>query len=858
MTRTPSVSAILAAGGLGTRMGGGLPKQFRELGGRTLLERSLAALAGHPRVSEVVVALPAAHLDPPPACLAAEWPCAVVAVEGGDRRRDSVARAFSRVSAGADVVLVHDAARPFVSAALIDRMIDAVADGGAAVPAVRARDTVKRGVARDGGVWVERTLPRGEIYLVQTPQAFGREQLARAFAMAGDDDATDEAALVERAGGVVRIVDGEDTNVKITTADDLRAGIAAPPGIPAMRIGTGYDLHRLVPGRRLVLAGVDVPFESGLDGHSDADIVCHAVTDAVLGAAALGDIGRLFPDTDAVWKDADSVELLRQAVARVHASGLRVGNVDVTVVAQRPKLLPYLEAMRARLAAALAVDVASVSIKGKTNEGVDSMGRGESMACHAVALLLEPRAPASREPLPSMIRVRFAPSPTGHLHVGNARTALFNWLLARHHGGTFILRVEDTDRERSTAASERRSRTTSAGSASRWDEGVDAGGELGPYRQSERLALYDAHTERLLEERARLLLLLQPQICSRPSVRRRWRPASRRSTAGACRTIALADARARRAAGERPAVRLRVPADRTIDFVDLVRGRVAFHTDVIGDPVIVRGDGVAAYNYAVVIDDALMQITHVVRGEDHISNTPRQILVYEAFGWTPPAFAHLSLVLGPDHAPLSKRHGATSVAEFRTKGYLPEALANYLALIGWSPGDGEEVLPLDELARRFDLAAVGHSAGVFDEAKLAWVNRHYLKTIDPSRLITLARPYLEVAGMATAAPSTAAQAWLADVLPPLAASIDRLTELPERMHQLFRYDAAAALARADVRCRSVSAGGPGGGARVGGGIGRRAPGHLPRRVPRPGQARRRRHGRQGQGPLPHHPPGGHR
>jgi 2-C-methyl-D-erythritol 4-phosphate cytidylyltransferase/2-C-methyl-D-erythritol 2,4-cyclodiphosphate synthase len=388
MTRRRSVSAILAAGGLGTRMGGGPPKQFRELGGRTLLERSLAALAGHPRVSEVVVALPAAHLDPPPACLTAEWPCPVVAVEGGERRRDSVARAFSRVSAGADVVLVHDAARPYVSARLIDRMIDAVADGGAAVPAIRARDTVKRGVARDGDVWVERTLPRGEIYLVQTPQAFGREQLARAFAMAGDDDATDEAGLVERAGGVVRIMDGEDTNVKITTADDLRAGVAEPPGSPAMRIGTGYDLHRLVPGRRLVLAGVDVPFESGLDGHSDADIVCHAVTDAVLGAAALGDIGRLFPDTDAVWKDADSVELLRQAVARVHAAGLRVGNVDVTVVAQRPKLLPYLEAMRARLAAALAVDVASVSIKGKTNEGVDSMGRGESMACHAVALLL--------------------------------------------------------------------------------------------------------------------------------------------------------------------------------------------------------------------------------------------------------------------------------------------------------------------------------------------------------------------------------------------------------------------------------------------------------------------------------------
>jgi 2-C-methyl-D-erythritol 4-phosphate cytidylyltransferase/2-C-methyl-D-erythritol 2,4-cyclodiphosphate synthase len=385
VTGRPIVSAILAAGGLGTRVGGDVPKQFRALGGQTLLERSLAALARHPRVDEVVVALPAAHLDPLPACLQTSWPAPVRAVAGGARRRDSVAAAFLQVAPAATVVLVHDAARPFVSAALIDRMIDAVAGGGAAVPAVRAHDTVKRGVPRDGAVWVAGTLPREEIFLVQTPQAFSRAVLAEAFARAGDDDATDEAGLVERAGGTVRLVEGEVSNVKITTADDLRSS-AAPAA--AGRIGTGYDLHRLVPGRRLRLAGVDVPFELGLDGHSDADIVCHAVTDAVLGAAALGDIGRLFPDTDAAWKDADSVALLRTAVARVHDAGYRVGNVDVTVIAQRPKLLPYLEAMRASLAAALDVAPGAVSLKGKTNEGVDSMGRGESMACHAVAFLL--------------------------------------------------------------------------------------------------------------------------------------------------------------------------------------------------------------------------------------------------------------------------------------------------------------------------------------------------------------------------------------------------------------------------------------------------------------------------------------
>ncbi len=193
-------------------------------------------------------------------------------------------------------------------------------------------------------------------------------------------------------------------------------------------------------------------------------------------------------------------------------------------------------------------------------------------------------------------------------------------------------------------------------------------------------------------------------------------------------------------------VRLRVPEGRDVTFNDVVRGEVTFHTDVIGDPVLVRSDGIPAYNFAVVIDDALMKVTHVIRGEDHISNTPRQILLYEAYGYQPPTFAHLSLVMGPDHAPLSKRHGATSVKEFREKGYLPEALVNYLALIGWSPGQNEELLPADELARRFRLENVAHSAGVFDEDKLAWANRHYLKACDPDRLAALAEPYLRDRG----------------------------------------------------------------------------------------------------------------
>jgi glutamyl-tRNA synthetase/nondiscriminating glutamyl-tRNA synthetase len=194
-----------------------------------------------------------------------------------------------------------------------------------------------------------------------------------------------------------------------------------------------------------------------------------------------------------------------------------------------------------------------------------------------------------------------------------------------------------------------------------------------------------------------------------------------------------------------------------------------------------------------------MKITHVVRGEDHVSNTPRQLLLYEAFGWDPPRFAHLSMVMGPDHAPLSKRHGATSVAEFRAKGYLPEALANYLALIGWSPGDGQELFPLDELARRFDLANVAHSAGVFDEGKLAWANRHYLKLTSPARLVELAQPFLLDPKFLTEPIAPAARAWLESVLPAMAASVDRLPQIAERLHTVFAFDARAAVAREPAR-----------------------------------------------------------
>ena len=388
------------------------------------------------------------------------------------------------------------------------------------------------------------------------------------------------------------------------------------------------------------------------------------------------------------------------------------------------------------------------------------------------------------------MRVRFAPSPTGHLHVGNARTALFNWLLARGQHGTFILRIEDTDLERSTRESEQAILDDLRWMGLQWDEGVDVGGPHGPYRQTERMQSYVDHADRLIREGQGYYCFCSPGTLE---AHRKAQLAAGLPPkyAGTCRNIPADEAARRKANGEKPVVRLKVPEGRNVTFNDVVRGEVTFHTDVIGDPVLVRSDGIPAYNFAVVIDDALMKVTHVIRGEDHISNTPRQILLYEAFGYAPPVFAHLSLVMGPDHAPLSKRHGATSVKEFRDKGYLPEALVNYLALIGWSPGQNEELLPAEELARRFRLENVAHSAGVFDEDKLAWANRHYLKLCAPDRLATLAEPYLRERGFITGDLSVESRAWLEWVLPSMAVSIDRVSQLADRVETVFRWRAPA-------------------------------------------------------------------
>lgn len=385
------VSAIIAAGGRGQRFGGPVPKQMLSIGGQSVLERSVGLFLAHPEIDELIVALPAEFVAaPPPYLRVASKPIRLVA--GGARRQDSVQNAFNAIDEVSELVVIHDAARPFASAGLISRTIAAAAESGAALAAMPSRDTVKRATGTDTA-YVSETIPRESVYLAQTPQAFTRRVLKEALALGETGpDATDEAALAERAGHPVRLVEGEQTNIKLTTPEDLPVVDAiarrnADEAGPGFRVGTGYDLHRLVEGRPLVLGGIVVPYGRGPLGHSDGDVVCHSLTDAVLGAAALGDIGRHFPDNDPRYKDADSVELLRQAVALVSASGYIVGNVDVTIVLERPKIKDFVEAMRARVADALGVGVDGVSIKGKTNEGVDAVGSGEAIAAHAVALL---------------------------------------------------------------------------------------------------------------------------------------------------------------------------------------------------------------------------------------------------------------------------------------------------------------------------------------------------------------------------------------------------------------------------------------------------------------------------------------
>src|SRR5947209_14281340 len=348
------------------------------------------------------------------------------------------------------------------------------------------------------------------------------------------------------------------------------------------------------------------------------------------------------------------------------------------------------------------------------------------------------------------VRVRFAPSPTGHLHVGNARTALFNHLFARKHGGTHILRIEDTDVARSETRFEAQLLEDLAWLGVQFDEGPQQGGPHSPYRQSERTQVYAERAQQLIRERKAYYC-----FCSAEELEaaRQKATAEHRSPhySGKCRALDADESQRCVAAGEHAAIRLLIP-EHPIRFHDIVRGDVEFAAEVVSDPIIVRSakDGQAAmpvYNYVVVVDDIEMQITHVIRGDDHLSNTPKQVALYEALGAAVPEFAHLSTILGSDRERLSKRHGATSIASFREMGVLPEALMNYLALLGWAPSGGDrEIFTPEELVREFSLERVTPSPAVCDMDKLHWLNRHYIKQIPSLKLGFVGLQYFARAG----------------------------------------------------------------------------------------------------------------
>ncbi|TCK06564.1 glutamate--tRNA ligase [Phorcysia thermohydrogeniphila] len=383
------------------------------------------------------------------------------------------------------------------------------------------------------------------------------------------------------------------------------------------------------------------------------------------------------------------------------------------------------------------------------------------------------------------VRVRFAPSPTGFMHVGNARTALFNYLFAKHYGGKLILRIEDTDVERHSEEAVKVIYEALRWMGIEWDEGPDVGGDYGPYRQSARLDIYREYVEKLKEKGLVYECYCTPEELEAMRKEQLERGEPPRYT-GKCRHLTEEEKEKLRKEGRKPVLRFKVPEDRVIVFEDLVKGRIEINSRQLGgDFVIVRSNGMPVYNFVVVVDDALMKVTHVIRGEDHISNTPKQLLLYEALGFTPPKFAHLPMILGTDRSKLSKRHGSTSVKEFREKGYLPEAFTNFLALLGWYPKDGKEILSMEELIERFDIKDVNSAPAVFDTTKLNWMNQVYIRSYPIDKLTELLIPYLEKAGYAL---SSFDRKWLERVVEVTRDYFTVLSDAPTYMETFLKDD----------------------------------------------------------------------
>jgi glutamyl-tRNA synthetase, bacterial family len=377
-----------------------------------------------------------------------------------------------------------------------------------------------------------------------------------------------------------------------------------------------------------------------------------------------------------------------------------------------------------------------------------------------------------------MKRVRFAPSPTGYLHLGNARTALFNYLFSRHENATFILRIEDTDLERSKKEYEEMLMEDLKWMGIKWDEGPDVGGPYGPYRQSERLEIYMKYVDKLLKSGDAYYC-----YCTEEELEQEREKAIAEGRpyrySGKCRNLTPEERAFYEGKGIKPVVRFKVP-DKTVVFEDIIRGHVEIDTKEFGDFVIVRQDGMPVYNFVVVIDDALMGITHVIRGEDHLSNTPKQIVIYEALGFAIPQFAHLPMILGEDRTKLSKRHGAVSVRALKDDGFISEAVFNYLSLLGWHPKEEKEILSKEEIIKQFKIEDVNKSPAIFDRAKLRWMNGVYIREIlDLDDLTKRATAFFEGFGY------KADYEFYKKVMSAIRDSIETLMEIKERAKVFF-------------------------------------------------------------------------
>ena len=385
----------------------------------------------------------------------------------------------------------------------------------------------------------------------------------------------------------------------------------------------------------------------------------------------------------------------------------------------------------------------------------------------------------------SEVRVRFAPSPTGYLHIGGARTALFNWLFARKMGGKLILRIEDTDVARLKEDSVSQILTSLKWLGINWDEGPEVGGDYGPYYQSERFDIYRKYCQQLVDEGKAYYCFCTPEELEAQREKQRQAKQPFRY-ARTCRDLTPEEVKARIDACASYSVRLKIPAEGSVVVHDLIHGDVTFNMDQYDDFVIMKSNGIPTYNFAVVIDDHLMGMTHVMRAEEHLSNTPKQLLVYQAFGWEPPKFGHMSMILAPDRSKLSKRHGATSVEEFRSQGFVAEAIVNYLTLLGWGPGDEREIFSLQDTVELFELEQMSKKAAIYDTKKLTWMNGQYLSELPLEKILPEVKPFFVKDGYVDEAWFAENEEYFAKLVDTVRVRVKTLQEIADASDYFFK------------------------------------------------------------------------